>query len=150
ARAPVLEGHDVARLRCELAADLTAPRAELEGPSRPRSLLNGRNVFPGLVVASSVTTMERVEHAYLRLPRCVQDRQHIGDTVVGLRYTLEAVPHLTSLRDEVVVGVDHEKRRDLLVALHCIHVRPLVVRSSTRARDWARMQRSNVLDDGVG
>src|SRR5262249_589779 len=40
---PMLQGHDIARLRCELTADLATPRAEFEGLSRPRCLLNRRN-----------------------------------------------------------------------------------------------------------
>jgi hypothetical protein len=43
---PMLLGHDFARLRLELAADLAAPRAVFEGLSRPRCLLNWRNVLP--------------------------------------------------------------------------------------------------------
>src|SRR5262245_7427449 len=58
---PVFEGHDIARLRFELAADLAAPRAVFEGLMRPRGFLRGRNVPPGLVVSRTVSMMQRIE-----------------------------------------------------------------------------------------
>jgi hypothetical protein len=42
---PMLEGHDFARLRLELAADLATPRAVFEALAQPRCLLEGRDVF---------------------------------------------------------------------------------------------------------
>src|SRR5206468_8215578 len=56
---PMLEGHDFARLRLELAADLATPHAVFEALSRPSCLLDRRNVLPSLVVALTVTTMQR-------------------------------------------------------------------------------------------
>src|SRR5258706_9222947 len=47
---PMLERHDLARLRFEFAADLATPRAVFEDFSQPGCLLNRRNVLPGLVV----------------------------------------------------------------------------------------------------
>ena len=43
---PMLEGHDIAWSRLELAADLAAPHAVFEGLSRPRCLLNWRRRYP--------------------------------------------------------------------------------------------------------
>jgi hypothetical protein len=54
---PMLKGHDVARLRCEFAAELAASRAVFEGLMQPRGLLRGSNVLPGLVVAWAVSMM---------------------------------------------------------------------------------------------
>ena len=51
AGAPMLLDDNFAWLRRELGPKLTTPRAVLECFSRPRRLLNGRNVLPGLVVA---------------------------------------------------------------------------------------------------
>ena len=45
------------------AADLAAAGSVFEDLARPGSLLDGRNVFPGLVVAGTVPTMQRVEDA---------------------------------------------------------------------------------------
>src|SRR5262249_60313306 len=47
---PMLGGDNLAWLGLELGTDLATPRAVFEALSLPRSLLNGRNVRPGLVV----------------------------------------------------------------------------------------------------
>src|SRR5215510_5199494 len=70
---PMLLGHDIARLRLELAANLATPGAVFEGLMPPGRLLDRRNVLPGLVVAWTVTTMQRIEDAQRRLPRRMQD-----------------------------------------------------------------------------
>src|SRR5262249_39045975 len=64
---PMLEGHDVARLRRELGTDLAAPRAVCESLVRPRCLLDRRNVLPGLVVARAISMMHGVEDPKLRV-----------------------------------------------------------------------------------
>src|SRR5499427_8939196 len=74
---PVLEGHDVAHLRRELAADLATPGPVLEGLMRPGRFLDGSNVLPGLVVALAVSMMQRIKNAQPRLPRSSQDLQHV-------------------------------------------------------------------------
>src|SRR5262249_41253347 len=51
ARAPMLRGDDIAALWSEVPVDLAAPRAVLEGLSRPRDPLNRCEVLPRLVVA---------------------------------------------------------------------------------------------------
>jgi hypothetical protein len=48
---PMLGGDNLAWLRLELGTDLATPRAVFEAFALPRSLLNGRNVLPRLVVA---------------------------------------------------------------------------------------------------
>src|SRR5262245_1427169 len=89
---PMLEGDDIAWLRFEFAADLATPRAVFEGLTRPRCLLDRRDVFPGLVVAGTVSTMQRIEDAQLRLPRRMQDLQHMRNTIICFCNTLHAIP----------------------------------------------------------
>src|SRR5215471_10635807 len=108
----MLEGHDISWLRFEFSAELAAPRPVLEGLAQPRGLLHRRDVLPGLVVTGTVATMRRVEDAYSRAPRRIQNLQHMRDAVVRFGDLLHAVPKLSALGDEVVVRVDHEKRRD--------------------------------------
>src|SRR5262249_42061640 len=89
---PMLEGHDVAPSRCELAADLATPGPVLEGLMRPGRLLDGSKVLPGLVVARTVPMMQRIENAQPRLPRCIQDLQHVRNTIIRFGDRLQAVP----------------------------------------------------------
>jgi hypothetical protein len=101
----MLEGHDVARLRCEFAADLATPCIvckHLTGPTRP---LDWRNVLPGLVVARAVSMMQRVEDPKLSLPPRIQDLQHVWDTRGN---ALQAIPYFASLGNEIVVRIDDE------------------------------------------
>src|SRR5262249_42548464 len=89
---PMLEGHDVARLRYEFAADLAAPRPVFEGLSRPRCLLDRRDVLPGLVVTGTVPMMQRIEDAKPRLPRRIQNLQHMRNTTISFCNSLQAIP----------------------------------------------------------
>src|SRR5262245_28618809 len=89
---PVLEGQDVARLRCELATDLATPGPVLEGLMRPGCLLDGSKVLPGLVVAWAVPMMQRIEDAELRLPRRIENLQHVRNTVIRFCDGLQAIP----------------------------------------------------------
>src|SRR5215813_4696887 len=61
AGAPVLLGYNFTRLRHELGAKLATPCAEFEAPVLPCPFLNGRNVFPRLIVARPVAMMHRIE-----------------------------------------------------------------------------------------
>src|SRR5208337_3749060 len=70
-------GDNVACLRLEPGTNLAAPRAVFEALSQPRRLLNGRNVLPSLVVAWTVSMMQRIENAKPPCPRRIQDSQHI-------------------------------------------------------------------------
>src|ERR1700741_2245546 len=90
AGAPMLERHDVTGLRSEFAADLPAPGPVFEDLARPRPLLDGRNVLPGLVVAGTVPVMHRVEDAKPRLPRCIQNLQHMRNTTICFCNSLDA------------------------------------------------------------
>src|SRR5262249_49220573 len=118
---PMLQGHDIARLRLEFAADLATPRAVFEDLSQPSCLLDRRNVLPGLVVAWTVSTMQRIENAKLRLPRGIQDLQHMRNAVIRFCNSPDAVPYLASLGNEIVIRIDHEKCSDLLVICHFCH-----------------------------
>src|SRR5262245_47629222 len=89
---PMLEGHDVARLRCEFTADLGAPRPVSEGLMRPSRLLNRSNVLPGLVVAWTVAMMQRIENANFRTARSAQDLQHIRRTTICFGHPPQAIP----------------------------------------------------------
>src|SRR5262249_43100447 len=115
---PMFEGHDVAHLRCELAADLATPGPVLEGLVRPGCLLDGSNVLPGLVVALTVSMMQRIENALPCLPRSIQDLQHVRNTIIRFCDSLQAVPYLASFGNEVVVRIDHQECSDLLVICH--------------------------------
>src|SRR5215472_12564757 len=79
---PMLRRDDLTWLGHELGPDLAAPCAVFEGLSVRCRLLYGRNVFPSLVVARTVTTMQRIEDTKLRLSRRVQDLQHMRDAVI--------------------------------------------------------------------
>src|SRR3954470_7755991 len=103
---------DIARLRCELVAQLAAPGAEFECLAVPRSFLDGCDVLPGLVVAGTVPTVQRVEHPNVGRTRLVAPLLHVRDAAVGFGDSLQPVPHLAALGDEVVVRVDHHKSRD--------------------------------------
>src|SRR5205807_1780868 len=73
---PVLRCDDLAWLGLELGTDLATPRAVFEALSRPPRLLNGRNVLPSLVVARTVSMMQRIEDAQLRLARGIAYEEH--------------------------------------------------------------------------
>jgi len=65
----MLRGDNLSRLRLEFGTDLATPRAAFEALVHPRCLLNGRDVFPRLVVARTVSMMQGIEDPKLRLPR---------------------------------------------------------------------------------
>jgi len=65
----MLRGDNFAWLRLESCADLTTPRAMFEALVQPAGFLDGRNVLPDLVVARTVSMMQRIENAKPRLPR---------------------------------------------------------------------------------
>jgi hypothetical protein len=64
----MLSRNDLTGLGYELGADLATPRVIFEGLVHPRRFLNGRNVFPSLVVARTISMMQRIEDPKLRLP----------------------------------------------------------------------------------
>src|ERR1700754_495183 len=69
---PMLLDHDFARLRLELAADFATPRAVLKRLVQPSCLLHWSNVLPSLIVAWTVSTMQRIEDAQLCVARSIQ------------------------------------------------------------------------------
>src|SRR5215470_3228163 len=119
---PMLERHDVARLRCEFTADLATPRPVFKGLMRPSCLLNWSNVLPSLVVARTVAMMQRIENANFRTARSIQDLQHIRHTSICFCHPPQAIPYFASLGNEIVVRIDDEERSDLFVKLQICHV----------------------------
>src|SRR5262249_49906883 len=61
AGAPVLLGYNFTRRRHEFGTELASPCAEFEGPVLPCPFLNGRNVFPRLIVTRAVAMMHCIE-----------------------------------------------------------------------------------------
>src|SRR5215470_4951815 len=96
----MLLSHNLTRSRGELAANLAAPCSVFKSLRRPGSLLDGRDVLPGLVVAGTVSMMQRVEHAKSRLPRRSQNLRHMRNALVPFRNGLQATPDLPSLGNE--------------------------------------------------
>src|SRR5262245_17485711 len=96
---------------------------------RPGCLLNRSNVLPGLVVARTVSMMQRIEDAKLCLPRNVQDLQHMRNTTIGFRNALQAIPYFASLGNEIVVRIDDEKCSKLFVKLRRCHALSLWLNS---------------------
>ncbi len=92
ARTPMLRSDNLAWLRRELGTDLATPRAVFEGLSLPPRLLDRRNLLPGLVVARTISMMQCIEDPKLRLPRRIQDLQHMRDAVIRFCNSLNAVP----------------------------------------------------------
>jgi hypothetical protein len=76
----VLLGYNFTWRRHEFGAELATPCAEFEGPVLPCTFLNGRNVFPRLIVARAVAMMHRIEDAEL----CPATQLAAGGD--GLRY----------------------------------------------------------------
>ena len=151
----MLLGDDFARLRLELAADLATPRAAFEGLSRPRCPLDRCNILPGLLVARTVSMMQRIENAKFRLPRSIQDLQHVSNTIIGFGYVLQAIPYLAALGNEVVVGIDHKKCSDFLLVGHSHTLSDLSGLAGSpgkyRVRSIdARQQRRQVARDVIG
>src|SRR5215469_16205523 len=112
---PMFLRHNLTRQRGEFGTDLAAPCAVFESLSRPRKLLDRRNVLPVLVVARAVTMMQRIEDAKLRLPRSIQDLQHMRNATIRFCNGPNSVPYLPTFRHESGVGVDDEKGGDVFV-----------------------------------
>src|SRR5262249_34981393 len=89
---PMLCRDDVARLRLELGTNLAAPRAVFERLAGPASFLDRRNIFPAFIIARTIATMHRVESSELRLPRRLQNLQHVRNAVVRLSDAFDAIP----------------------------------------------------------
>src|SRR5215510_7885298 len=116
----MLCGDNLAWLGRELGADLTAPCAVFEALVHPRCLLNGGNVLPRLIVARTVSMMHDIEDEKLRIPRGIQDLQHMSNTVIRFCNDPNTFPQLASLRDEVVVRIHPQQSSDFFVV--CQHL----------------------------
>src|SRR5690349_13693953 len=117
----MLRDDTFSRLRGELGTDLATPRTEFESLMLPRCPLNRRDVLPTLVVAWTITMMQCVENAKSRLPCCIQNLQHMRNTLIRLCNGLEAIPYLAAIGNEIVVRVDHKQCGHCLVVCHCRH-----------------------------
>src|SRR6476469_7266646 len=109
----MLEDHGFTGLGLKLLTDLTSPRAVFERLTRPGSLLDRRNILPRLVVAGTIATMKRIENTKLGRARRIQDLEHIGNTIIRFGHRLQVRPEFATLRNEIVVRIDDEKRSDL-------------------------------------
>src|SRR5262245_41527344 len=89
---PMFCRDDVARLGLEFGTNLTTPSAVFESFAPPRCLLDGRNVFPGLIVAWTIPAMQGIERAKLRLPRAGQNLQPGRNALVGFSNRLYPIP----------------------------------------------------------
>jgi hypothetical protein len=121
AGAPMLLDDNVTWLGRELETELATPGAILEALSCQRRFLNGRNVLPRLVVARTVAMMHGIENRQLRLAGGVEDLQHMSNAVIRFGDSPNAGPDLAALGNEVVVRIDHKKRRELLFMRCCCH-----------------------------
>src|SRR5262245_20844938 len=118
---PMLRGDDLAWPGREFGSDLAAPSAVREAFAPPGSILDGRNVLPSLVVAWTVPVMHRKEDPQSGASRGVQDPQHMGHAVSCFCDRSNARPYLAAFRDEVVVGIDHNKSSELPIVGHVRH-----------------------------
>src|SRR5215469_2342900 len=109
----MLRCDDLTRLRHELGPDLAAPCAVFKSLSVPCRLLYWRNVFPSLIVARTVTTMQCIEDTKLRLPRRVQYLQHMRNAVIRFCNSPNAVPYFAAFGNKIVIRIDHQKRSEL-------------------------------------
>ena len=109
--------HDVSRLWFELTANFAAPRAVFKDLAFQASLLDWCDVFPGFVIAGTVTMMHGVEDAEPCVAASIQDSQHIWNAVVGFCNGLNVVPDLAAFGNEVVVRIDDNHSGDVLFIL---------------------------------
>lgn len=72
-------------------------------------------------VAGAIAMMKRVEDTKTGIARSFENLEHVGDALVGFHHSLESVPDLTTLRDEVVIGIDDQKRRYVFLVGHGCH-----------------------------
>jgi hypothetical protein len=62
--------------------------------------------------------MQSIEDAKPRLPRRIQDLEHVRKTTNRFRDRLQAIPDLAALGNEIVVRIDHQKCSALPVMCH--------------------------------
>src|SRR5262249_16239009 len=95
--------------------DLTTPGPVLERLRRPGGLLYGRDVLPRLVVARTVPSVQRVEDAEPRLPRRLQNLQHVLNAVIGFRDRADPSPAFAALGNKIVIRVDQQERHGVRI-----------------------------------
>src|SRR5947209_485165 len=79
--------------------------------------------------------MQGVEHLNASVTRRRQDLTHVLDASVGLGNSLQAVPYLAALGDEVVVRIDYDKAGHARAVFHLVNsapTRPRVPQFRTR------------------
>ena len=64
--------------------------------------------------------MQRVEDAEVCLSCGIQDLTHVRDALVGLGNTLQAIPCLAALGNEIVVWIDHNETGEALFVCHVV------------------------------
>src|SRR5215470_5262767 len=109
ARTPVLLSHNLAWFRREFGPDLATHVPYSKALRDQVALLNGCDVFPGLIVGRAVSMMERIEDANPHVPRRIQKLQHIRNAIICLCNISDAIPYFASLGNEMVVGIDDQK-----------------------------------------
>lgn len=65
--------------------------------------------------------MKSVEHTQSRAPRRLENLQHVRHTAIRFGHRPKAIPDLSSLGDEVVVGVDYNQCCGLPVVRQVAH-----------------------------
>ena len=94
----MLLNDDFAWVWREFGPELTTPRAVCEGLSRPRRLLNRRDIFPCLVIPRTISMMHGIENPQLSLARGIQNLQHMGNAIIRLGDGANAIPDLGPLK----------------------------------------------------
>ena len=112
-RKPMFFGNNFACFRLELIANFAAPRAVFKDLACPTSLLDRRDILLRFVIARTISMMERIENPKPRLPRRIQNFEHVRNALVSFRNALDTVPYLSAVGNEVVVRIDDQKCRDL-------------------------------------
>src|SRR5262245_57121686 len=112
-RAPVLKRHDLPRLRRELDPKGAAPGAVGEDLRARPGFLDRGPEFPLLVVADAPAMMRREEDLNARGTSRLENLDHVRDASVRFRHFAHSRPQLSAIRDEVIVGIDHQQSRPL-------------------------------------
>src|SRR5262249_44962775 len=118
---PVLQSHNITRAGREFGTNSAAPRPIFKALMLPRCLLNGRDIFPDLVVSGTVPVMHRIEDRQSRFPCRSQDLQHMRNTLISFCHSFNAIPQLAPFGYEVIVRIDHQKCSELFFVCQTFH-----------------------------
>ena len=118
----MLRSDDLSRQGLEPGPKLAAPCALLQmcAVTRPPSEWVQR-IFQVSKSPGRYRVMQSIEDAQVSLTRGMQDLEHVRHAAVRLGHTFQAVPDLTPLGYEIVVGIDHQQRGNLLFKFHFCH-----------------------------